>query len=170
MRTNARLRNVWLILCVFRRRVRREAKGKGRSFTWLAGHFDHARVMLDDAVDHGQTETGSFLAFGGEKRLKTISAHFLGHAKAGVADFKEDKFAFYASSQRQGTALRHGVYGVENQVGDGITQPASVPKDDWTSWELTTTRIWLPAPKACVSHFGLVNETACSINQLKLIC
>src|ERR1700722_11594976 len=93
-------------------------------------------MMLDDAVHHRQTETGSFLAFGGKKRLKTIPAHFFGHANAGIADFKEDKFAFHASAQRQGAALRHGIHGIENEVGDRITQPAAISQDDWNVLEI----------------------------------
>ena len=61
-------------------------------------------------------------AFGGEKRFQAASARFLRHARARVGDPQAQFPVVQGSVNAQGAALRHGIDGVEDQIGEHLAQ------------------------------------------------
>ena len=90
----------------------------------LAVHADLAAVAPDDRVDHRQAEPGAALALRREERLEDAPAHRLRHADAGVGHRHDARRArgSCARGDRERAAVRHGVHGVEDQVGHHLGQ------------------------------------------------
>src|SRR5204863_9521908 len=76
------------------RESRWEKNLEGRSHHELADDLDPALVLLDDAIDGRQTETGAFAnALGGEERLENVGERVRIHAATGIADLQADESA-----------------------------------------------------------------------------
>ncbi len=73
-------------------RNRRQKYLEGRSFADLRGHLDPTLVLLDDAINRGQSQPGALAErFGGKERLKDVRQMFRGDAGAGVRYVQADE-------------------------------------------------------------------------------
>ena len=102
-------------------------------------------VLLDDAVDHGQPETGAPAhLLGGEERLEDASARLVTHARAGVTHLEPDVApglgARVARERRlvevDGTRLEgeqpavgHGVAGIDGEVHHHLLDLGRIGED-----------------------------------------
>ena len=74
-----------------RRNVNRQADGEHRSYSWLALHLNRPAMLLDNAPDHGQAQTGPLPELLGRKeRVEDFSNDLLRHAVAGIGNREED--------------------------------------------------------------------------------
>ena len=83
-------------------------------------------VTLHHAVDHGEPEARAALPLRGVEGLEASAPRLLVHADAGVGDFHlhlpRDVAAARHEPRAQGKrpAFRHGVHGVEDQIGERV--------------------------------------------------
>src|SRR6266850_871833 len=87
-------------------------------------HPDFARVLLNDSVGYGESESGAATIFPGarlrrEEGIVNSSNVFLRDASAGVGDFNVNS-ASVICLNAQSTALRHGIFGVQEQVQEDL--------------------------------------------------
>ncbi len=108
----------------------------------LAGDFDPAAVLGDDAVDGGEAEAGAFALFlGGEEGVEDFGDDFGWDTGAGIGDGEADEGAGAAvgvgfefvggelgvgGGERDGTAVGHGVAGIDGEVDDDLFHHADV--------------------------------------------
>src|SRR5271166_4800554 len=120
----------------------REINGEDGAAAGLALNEDVAAALLDDAVDGGKSEAGTFAFFlGGEERLEDASLGFTVHALAGVTDGNHDVGAVLDESifrtvglvegnaggaNADFTAVGHGVFGVDDEIHDDLLELAGV--------------------------------------------
>ena len=62
-----------------------------------------------------------------EKRFETTLAHVFGHTCAGIGNFQPNVLAVRLRPQRDRATLRHGIDGVEHQIGQHFAQLRFVP-------------------------------------------
>src|SRR5581483_3305607 len=123
---------------------RRQVHPEGRPLPRLAGHFDVAAALLDDAVDGGQPQPGPRpRRLGGEEGLEDVRQGVGVHAAARVADGEQYGGGCRAGRssspvradrgvrrlQGQGATLRHRVPRVDGQVEDHLLKLAGVGLD-----------------------------------------
>ena len=96
-------------------------------------HFDQAVVILDNAIDNRETETGALTnSFGCEKGLEEPGANAVRHSRSGVDDFDADILAWLSAgvvdrgtvhqrcSQNELAALGHRVAGIDAKIEQGL--------------------------------------------------
>src|ERR1043165_4455512 len=88
-------------------------------------------MPLDDAMDHGQSEAGTTLSFGGEEWFQTALLYALTHAYAGIAHPEHRPALFNCGFQGDGTSLRHGIDSIEEEIGENFTQSRFFARDHW---------------------------------------
>ncbi len=96
-----------------------------RTLAHCAVDLEFGAVALDHAIYHGQPESRAALPLGRIKRFEAAAACVLVHADSGVGHFDQDPLGGLtvrrrAGAHRQRAAGRHGVDGIENQVGERI--------------------------------------------------
>ena len=95
-----------------------QADQKGGSFADLAVNHNGSVVPGNDAVHHGQTQSGSlFLQFGGKKRIKNFANVFSRITAPGIGNgnlYGLQRSAAYA--HRQKAAVRHRLGGVDQHI------------------------------------------------------
>ena len=116
--------------------VARQVDVEVRAAADLAGAFDPALVLLDDAEHHRQSQAGALARpLGGEEGVEDARADVGRDALAGVGDAQADELARpsfemllderlvehgVGGFQPQHAALRHGVAGVQAQVHEHL--------------------------------------------------
>src|SRR5438874_3298951 len=91
------------------------------AFAGLAFHADLSCMLLNDAVGDGESQAstplipGAVRSLGGEERVVDAINMFLRDAAAGIPHHDVHAIAV-RSAHRQYSALRHGVFGVEEQI------------------------------------------------------
>src|SRR5712671_6784740 len=114
----------------------REINGEGAAVAGFALNKDIASALLDDAVDGGQAEAGSFAFFFGSKEgLEDAGLGVAVHAFAGVADGNHDVGAVFdesifravglveghaGSANADFAAVGHGVFGIDHKIHDDL--------------------------------------------------
>src|SRR5215471_3262814 len=114
----------------------REIEFETRSGAQRRLHVNVAGALVDDAIDGGQAESGTFSwIFCGEERLKDAGSDIGSHAAAGVSDSKHDvRPGLYGwmhcgiarihgdvvSFDEKRAASRHGVGGVYGEVEENL--------------------------------------------------
>ena len=82
-----------------------------------------AVVALHDRVGHRQPEPGAHFALGREEGIEDALPHVLGHADARVGDRQHHVIVpLGARVDAERSAVRHGVDGVQDQVGDDLVE------------------------------------------------
>ena len=107
----------------------RQADDEGRPLPRGGFNFQFAAMPLDDAVNHGKPEAGAALAFRREKWLEAALADSFRHAGPGIAHANDRVVAFGRGLERNAAAFRHRIDGVENQIGQHLTQRGLLTRD-----------------------------------------
>src|SRR5579872_7028373 len=108
-----------------------EFKMKRRALSRMAFHPDLARVLLDDAVSHRETQPGApGLAFargvlGGEKWIVNLVDVLGRDARAGIAYAHPNRCAV-GGGDAQGSASGHGVFGVQEEIQKDLLELAGI--------------------------------------------
>src|SRR5713101_1568707 len=103
----------------------RKTQGELGSRSAVAAHRDLAAVLLDDAMDEREAETGAVVA-GREERLERVSKVFGCNAVARVADRDLDQSRMALGRQPQLAAGRHGAQRVDAQGPDDLAEPIAI--------------------------------------------
>src|SRR5947209_5212510 len=80
---------------------------------------DVAVVFFDDAAGGGESQAGAAF-FSGEVGVEDMGEVFLGDADAGVGDVEDRVFFFGQRADQEFAAVGHRLYGVQQQVKDGL--------------------------------------------------
>ncbi len=116
----------------------REINSEDGAAAELALNEDVAAALLDDAVDGGEPEAGTFAFFlGGEERLEDAGLGFAVHTLAGVADGNHDvgsvldESIFRTVGLVEGdagganadfAAVGHGVFSIDDEIHDDLLE------------------------------------------------
>src|SRR6266436_7962574 len=85
-------------------------------------------MTLDDAVAYRQPQTRTMHTLGGIERLEDTLAHLFFHTGSGIGKSQSQSLAFTVTANRQTAALRHCVYGVDDQIYKHLSQLRSIAK------------------------------------------
>lgn len=137
----------------------------------LAGgrfYGDIAVILLDDAVDRGEAEAGSFSeGFSCEERLEDMIDGFGGHSDAAVGDGELDMGAV-GGLEESGRDLNRGgsrgcrgcvdgVACVDEEVGDDLVELGAVGEDGGRSWGGIEFELDILSDEASVDSEGAFN-------------
>ena len=111
-----------------------------------------------------QCRAGSLVVKNGSKQLRRTSSVI---PMPVSLTSRRTFLSFTRVRSGQGAPLRHRVHGVENQVSDRVAKSGGVPHDDWDVMEINFHADSTAFPERLRSHFGLVNETACSVSAFR---
>src|SRR5579884_2787104 len=128
----------------------RKIDGEGRALVDDAIYFDKAMMLSDDAVHHGQAQSGSFAdILGRKKRLEQAAAYLLAHPYSGIGHSKHDVLAglerrwipdvplldaYLAGGKRELPALGHSIAGVKAEIHQHLLEPGRVRVDRFEVW------------------------------------
>src|SRR5229473_7031348 len=103
---------------------------EGGAFAGRRAHINLSGMFLDDAVAHGETETGSAAAgFGGEERVKDAMNMFAGNAATGIRHFDFDAAIVRGSANFEHSSSGHGITRVQEKVQEDLLQLVGRPAD-----------------------------------------
>src|SRR6266567_1269827 len=103
----------------------RKRQEEGRSDPGLAPDLDLTVVVLHDAVDEGEPDAAALL-LGGEERLEDLGQVALDDAVPRIADPQLHSCRVAPGQEPaahpQLAALRHGLYGIDAEIPDGLAK------------------------------------------------
>ena len=85
-------------------------------------NFQLASMSLHYSVDHGKPEAGAELTFCREERFEAPLADTFAHAGPRIAHLNDRIAPFDRGLERNATAFRHRVDGIENQIGQHLAE------------------------------------------------
>src|SRR6476469_2586157 len=91
--------------------------------------FQNAVMPLDNAVNHCQTQAGSFVVLSREKRLETALPNLLGHAGSSITDANDGAVIFHRGLESYHSAIRHGVDGIKDKISQCFAESRFVTSD-----------------------------------------
>jgi len=89
--------------------------------------FDGAAMLLNDTVSHREAEAGALAhSLGGEERIVDAVQVLGGDADSRIGHFGPGSRAFRPGAHFEGTAGRHGVAGIQEEVEKHLLKLAGV--------------------------------------------